>query len=99
MKFCAPEGFAILSGSATSVSPYIDVEAIISDNQLQASFVDMPDPEHVMCEFTLSDLAGNRYTIPPVPAKTITNANILSFLRKRDPVLPEHLVAQKFVNK
>jgi hypothetical protein len=99
MKFCAPEGYAILSARATSLSPYIDVEASISDNQLLASFSNMPDPEHVICEFTLADLEGNQYTTPPVPAKTIMNASILSFLRKRDPVLPEHLVAQKVINK
>jgi hypothetical protein len=99
MKFCAPEGYAILSARATSLSPYIDVEATISDNQLQASFSNMPDPEHVICEFTLADLQGNQYATLPLPAKTISNANILSFLRKRDAVLPEHLVAQKVVNK
>lgn len=99
MKFSAPEGYALLSGRATSQSPYMNVEASISDNQLQASFSNMPDAENVICEFVLSDLSGNQYTIAPVSAKTLVNANILSFLRKRDPVLPDYLVAQKVLNK
>jgi hypothetical protein len=98
IKFVAPYGYAILSGYATSNSPYMSVKAAVSDNQLSASFHNMPEIEHVTCEFTLIDLQGNLCTIAAVPAKTLMNESFLSFLRHKDPVLPENLVAQKGLN-
>lgn len=98
MKFCAPEGYVLVSGRATSMSPYLQVEATVAGNQLSATFNRMPDPEHVMCDFVIADLAGNQYSTPAVSAKSLMNGNMLSFLRKGDPVLPEMLVAQKVLN-
>jgi len=98
-KFNVPEGFAILSGRAMSMSPYMNVEAVVAGNQLSASFRNMPAPELVTCEFTLADMQGNEYTIAAVSAKMLMHESFLSFLRKRDPVLPENLVAQKNTNK
>jgi len=98
-KFNAPEGYAILGGQATSMSPYMNVEATVANNQLSATFNNMPEADKVTCEFTLVDLDGNQYTIAAVSAKELMNDSFLSFLRKGDPVLPENLVAQKVVNK
>jgi hypothetical protein len=98
-KFNAPEGYAILGAHASSMSPYMSVEATVASNQLSATFSNMPAPERVTCEFTLVDLNGTQYTIAAVSAKMLLNDSFLSFLRKGDPVLPENLVAQKVMNK
>jgi hypothetical protein len=98
LRFVAPEGYAIISGHATSSNPYMSVEASIAGNQLAASFNDMPELEHVSCEFTLVDMQGNLCSIAAVPARLLLSDNFLSFLRKGDPVLPENLVAQKVIN-
>jgi hypothetical protein len=98
-KFNAPEGYAILSGHAMSMNPYMRVDATVASNQLSASFHNMPAPEHVTCEFTLADMQGNQYTIAAVSADLLLKENFLSFLRKGDPVLPQNLVAQKEIKK
>ena len=98
IRFLAPEGYAILSGYANSNSPYMSVAAVVSDNQLSASFYNMPEIDRVTCEFTLIDLQGKLCTIAATSAKSLMNESFLSLLMKRDPVLPENLVAQKVVN-
>jgi hypothetical protein len=98
IRILAPEGYVIMSGHATSSNPYMSVYASIAENQLSATFHDMPELESVSCEFTLIDLVGNLYTTAAVSAKTLMKESFLSFLRKRDPVLPEDLVAQRELN-
>lgn len=98
-KFNAPEGYAILSGQAFSMNPYMRVNASVSSNQLSASFQNMPSSDQVTCEFTLQDMQGNQYTIAAVSAELLMKENFLSFLRKGNPVLPQNLVAQKELKK
>jgi hypothetical protein len=84
-----------LSGSAVSVSPYLNCDARLSQNQLVASFDQLPDLENVFCSFELSDMQGHRFTIPRTCAKSLMTSPMLTWMKRNENTLPSAFIAQK----
>lgn len=95
VAFTAPEGYVILSGTATSMSPYMQVNADVDINQLTATFNQMPNLDEVFCEFVLADMTGREYTTTGMSAKTLMNDPLLSFFKRNVNTLPDPVVAER----
>jgi hypothetical protein len=93
ITFTAPNGYAITRATATSMSPYMHIQADIALNQLTATFSQVPDPENVYCEFVLSDMNGNEFTTTGITAKALMNDPLLSFLKRNENTLPDPALA------
>lgn len=93
ITFTAPNGYAITRATATSMSPYMQINADIALNQLTATFRQVPDPENVYCEFVLSDMNGNEFTTTGITAKALMNDPLLSFLKRNENTLPDPALA------
>jgi hypothetical protein len=93
ITFTAPDGYAITRATATSMSPYMHIQADIALNQLTATFNQVPDPENVYCEFVLSDMNGNEFTTTGITAKELMNDPLLSFLKRNENTLPDPSLA------
>jgi hypothetical protein len=93
ITFTAPHGYAITRATATSMSPYMQINADIALNQLTATFRQVPNPENVFCEFVLSDMNGNEFTTTGITAKALMNDPLLSFFKRNENTLPDPALA------